>query len=213
LSFNEGREAHRLGVVEATLENVEAAAEIVRGGGLIVYPTDTVYGLGCDPFNVDAVERLVKVKGARDRPLPILASSLNHVVRVADLSQQARRVAERFWPGPLTLVLPKKLLPDFTTFGFSTVGVRIPNHPTALKLIELSGGLLVGTSANRSGMAPPLTANAAYEQLNDEVDAILDGGVSELGKSSTVVDLTSEEPKVLRKGSERIKGILEFLQE
>jgi L-threonylcarbamoyladenylate synthase len=205
-------EKHRLGVIEATLENVDVAAEIVRRGGLIVYPTDTVYGLGCDPFNVDAVERLVKVKGARDKPMPILASSLNHVVKVADLSQKARRVAERFWPGPLTLVLPKKLLPDFTTFGLSTVGVRMPNHPIALKLIELSGGLLVGTSANRSGLAPPLTADAAFEQLNDEVDAILDGGVSELGESSTVVDLTSAEPKLLRKGSERIEDILDFLQ-
>ncbi len=203
----------RLGIIEATLENLEAAAKIVQLGGLIVYPTDTVYGLGCDPFNTDAVERLVQVKGGRSRPLPILASSLNHVARVADLSQEAERIAERFWPGPLTLVVPKKPLPDFTTLSSATVGVRIPNHHIALKLIELSGGLLVGTSANKSGETPPLTANAAYEQLNDEVEAILDGDLSELGKSSTVLDLTSKQPKVLREGSAKVKDILEFLQE
>lgn len=193
------------------MENVRAAAEIVRLGGLVVYPTDTVYGLGCDPFNTNAVERLIGVKGTREKPLPILASSLSDVESIAKLSKKARRIGERFWPGPLTLVLPKKLLPGIVTFGSATVGVRIPNHKIALELIKLSDGLLIGTSANKTGAQPSATATDAYEQLKDDVDLILDGGVAKIGASSTVLDLTGEKPRVLRKGPVSLEDVLKSL--
>ncbi len=195
-------------VLKATLENARVAAEVVKKGGLVVYPTDTVYGLGCDPFNVDAVERLIRVKGGRDKALPILASSFSDVERVAELSEGARRVGERFWPGPLTTVLPKKYLPGIVTFGSTTVGMRIPRHEVALELIRLSGGLLVGTSANKTGSRAPSSAVEACGQLGDEVDVILDGGVTGLGVSSSVVDLTGEKPRILRKETVSLEEVL-----
>jgi L-threonylcarbamoyladenylate synthase len=197
-------------ILKATLENIRVAAKVVKEGGLVVYPTDTVYGLGCDPFNVDAVERLIAVKGSRDKALPILAYSLGDVERVAGLSERARKVGERFWPRPLTLVLPKKFIPDVVTFGLGTVGVRVPNHKVALELLKLCGGLLVGTSANKSGCEPPCTAVGAFKQLGGEVDMVLDGGVAEFGVSSTVVDLTGGVPRLLRRGVVSFDRVLEF---
>jgi L-threonylcarbamoyladenylate synthase len=199
--------------LRATPKNVRAAAEVVRAGGLVVYPTDTVYGLGCDPFNVTAVRRLIRIKGARDKPLPILSSSLDEAERVAELSEQARRIARRFWPGPLTLVLPNKSLPNEVTFGLPTVGVRIPDHRIALGLIRWSGGVLVGTSANKASVSPPTTAAEAYECLGNEVDVVLDGGQAKIGASSTVLDLTAKTPKVLRRGPASPDEVLGFLKE
>lgn len=196
-------------MLKATSENIEEAARIVKKGGLIVYPTDTVYGLGCNPFNVDAVERLIQVKGVRNKPLPVLSCSLSDVEKIAEFSDEARRIGERFWPGPLTLVLAKKLIPDIVTFGLATVGVRIPDHEVALELIRLCDRFLVGTSANKAGSQPPSTAVAALEQLGDEVDAILDGGVAKLGISSTVIDWAGKEPKILRKGAICLDDVLE----
>ncbi len=201
-----------MGMVKATLENIEEAARIVKKGGLIVYPTDTVYGLGCSPFNVKAVERLIQVKGVRNKPLPILSCSLRDIEKIAEFSEKARRIGETFWPGPLTLVLTKKLIPDVVTSGLTTVGVRIPDHKVALELIRLCDRFLVGTSANKAGSQPPSTAVAALEQLGDEVNTILDGGVAKLGISSTIIDLAGEEPKILRKGSICLDDILESLK-
>lgn len=198
-------------MLKATPTTVRAVAEIVRAGGLAIYPTDTVYGLGCDPFNVSAVRKLIRAKGTRDKPLPILASSLDAVEGVAELSENARRIAQRFWPGPLTLVLPKKALPNEVTFGLPTVGVRIPDHQIALALIRSSGGILVGTSANKAGVPPPTTAVAAYDLLRNEVDVVLDGGPTRIGASSTVLDLTGKAPKVLRRGPVHLKEVMDFL--
>jgi len=196
-------------VSKATRDHVLAASQIVKKGGLVVYPTDTVYGLGCDPLNIEAVTRVFKVKGKRDKPLPILASDVESVKRIAFLSERAGKVAARFWPGPLTLVVPKKpILPNFVTCNFNSVGVRIPQHDVALRLISLSNGLLVGTSANKTGQKPPRTAQEAAEQLGKEVDMILDGGPAPLGAPSTVVDLTQEKPKILRKGAIDLEELL-----
>ena len=198
-------------ILKATADNILAASKIVRRGGLVTYPTDTVYGLGCDPLNVEAVKRLFKTKGERKKPLPILASDVEHVEKIAYLSKRAKRITARFWPGPLTLVVPKKpALPDVVTCNLDSVGVRVPRHDTALQLIHLSKGLLVGTSANKTGEKPPQTAYEAAEQLGKEVNIILDGGPTALGKPSTVVDLTSEKPKILREGSIRLKDILQI---
>jgi len=198
-------------MLKATLANIKVAAKILKQGGLVVYPTDTVYGLGCNPFDVDAVERLIRVKGARDKPLPVLACNLANVKRIAELSSDARKIGEQFWPGPLTLVLPKKLLSDVVTFGLATVGVRIPNNEVALELIRCSGGLLVGTSANKTGSKPPTSVPEISRQLGGEVDVILDGGVTELGGSSTVLDLSGGKVKVLRKGCVSLEDVLESL--
>jgi L-threonylcarbamoyladenylate synthase len=192
-------------ILTATLENIKEAAGAVKNGGLVVYPTETVYGLGCDPFNASAVKRLIKTKGARDKPLPILAYSVHDVKRVAELTEKGEELARKFWPGPLTLILPRKGLPDIVTLGSATVGVRIPKNGVALKLLEFSGGLLVGTSANKTGAQPSSTALEAYEQLKDEVDVVLDGGVVEFGVSSTVLDLTSSDHKIIRKGPLTVK--------
>ena len=192
-------------ILTATLENIKGAAEAVKEGGLVVYPTETVYGLGCDPFNVSAVKRLIQAKGARDKPLPILAHSVHDVKRVAELTEKGEELARKFWPGPLTLILSRKCLPDIVTLGSATVGVRIPKNGVALKLLEFSGGLLVGTSANKTGAKPSSTALEAYEQLKDEVDMVLDGGLVEFGVSSTVLDLTSKDPKIIREGPLTVK--------
>lgn len=201
-------------ILKATGNNILVASRIVRRGDLVVYPTDTVYGLGCDPFNVMAVKRVLRLKGERRKPLPILASSSHHVERIVRLSREAEKVASCFWPGPLTIVLPKKpVLPEVVTYNLDTVGVRVPKHDVALKLIDLSNGLLVGTSANKTGEKPPRTAQEAAEQLGKEPDLILDGGSTSLGISSTVVDLTSRKPKILREGSISFKEILAVLSQ
>ena len=187
-------------ILTATLKNVKEAAEVVKEGGLVVYPTETVYGLGCDPFNVNAVKRLIEAKGARNKPLPILAHGVHDVKRVAELTERGEELARKFWPGPLTLILPGKGLPSAVTLGSGTVGVRVPKNSIALKLLEFSGGLLVGTSANKTGALPSSTALEAYEQLKDEVDMVLDGGAVELGVSSTVLDLTGKSLKIIRRG-------------
>jgi len=196
-------------VLKATEKNIALASEIVRNGGLVVYPTETVYGLGCNPFNIEAVKRVFQVKGNRKKPLPILASSIEHIEKVAYLSESIKCVAAKFWPGPLTIVLSKKpLLPDIVTCNQNSVGIRIPKHDVAIRLIQLSNGLLVGTSANKTGKKPPKTAEEATKQIGREVDIILDGGPVSYGVSSTVVDFTSAKPKLLREGPISLEEIL-----
>ena len=196
-------------ILRATADNLAVASQILADGGLVAYPTDTVYGLGCNPFNVKALKRLFKVKGERDKPLPILASDVESIEKIAFLSEKARKIAARFWPGPLTLVLPKKpALLETATCNLNSVGVRIPKHDVALRIIRLSNGLLVGTSANKTGAKPPCTAQEVVEQLREEVDMILDGGTTPLGVSSTVVDFTQQKPKILREGPIRLEEIM-----
>jgi L-threonylcarbamoyladenylate synthase len=199
-------------ILKATRNNILTASRIVGKGGLVVYPTETVYGLGCDPFNIEAVKRVFKVKGERRKPPPILASSISHVKKIAYMSQEGKKIAKKFWPGPLTLVFPKKLvLPDIVTCNLDSVGVRIPKHDVALQLISLSNGLLIGTSANRTGEKPPRTVQEATQQLKEEVDVFLDGGPTTLGKPSTVADLTSKKPRILREGPISLKEISDII--
>lgn len=203
MGFGESLEERPLGksVLKATRRNILAASRKVKEGGVVVYPTDTVYGLGCDPFVAEAVERVFNVKNERKKALPILGSDMEMVERIAILPEKAKSVANEFWPGPLTIVVPRKpSLPSIVTCDLNSVGVRVPKHDVALQLISLSNGLMIGTSANKTGKKPPLTAQDAAEQLGREVDLVLDGGPVTLGVSSTVVDLTSEEPRILRKG-------------
>jgi len=199
-------------ILKATKNNIMVAARIAERGGLIVYPTETVYGLGCDPFNVEAVKRILKVKDHRNKPLPILAASLVDADKVAFVSQKGRRLAGKFWPGALTLVFPKKpALPDVVTFGWDSVGLRIPDNDVALHLIRLSGGLLIGSSANRTEEEPPRSVQEISVELKEMVDVVLDGGATAKGRPSTVADLTSEKPKILREGPISLKEILDAL--
>jgi L-threonylcarbamoyladenylate synthase len=199
-------------VLKATKNNIMVAARIVRRGGLVVYPTETVYGLGCDPFNVEAVKRILDVKGDRKKPLPVLAASIVDADKVAFVSPNGKRLAAKFWPGPLTMVFPKKpALSDVVTFGGDSVGLRIPDSDMALHLIRLSGGLLIGSSANRTGEEPPRAVQEISGELKEMVDVVLDGGATLQGRPSTVADLTSEKPRILREGPISLKEILDAL--
>ena len=199
-------------ILKASQSSISEAIRVVKFGGLIVYPTDTVYGLGCDPFNTLAVKRLIDAKGQRKKPLPILASDIEHVKTVAKVTETAEKLARKFWPGPLTIVLKKKpQLPEIVTFGRDTVGVRVPNHPVALELLRQGNGLLIGTSANISGKKSAVTAEDAAKQLGDKVDLILDGGRATLGKGSTVVNLADRRFRVERIGPISLKEIESIL--
>jgi len=201
-----------MNILKATRNNIMVASRIVQKGGLVIYPTETVYGLGCDPFNVEAVKQILTLKGIRRKPLPVLAASIKDAEKIATVSQKGKRLATKFWPGPLTLVVPRKpSIPDIVTFGLDSVGVRIPSNDVALKLISLSGGLLIGSSANRSGGDPPRTVQEVANELKEKVDIVLNGGASAQGRPSTVVELTSGEPRILRHGPLGFREILKAL--
>ena len=201
-----------MNLLKATKNNIMVAARIVRRGGLVVYPTETVYGLGCNPFNVEAVKRILEVKDNRNKPLPVLAAGIADADKVASISPNGRKLAAKFWPGPLTMVFPKKPnFPDVVTFGLDSVGLRIPNNDVALHLIRLSGGLLIGSSANRTGEEPPRRVQDISGELKEMVDVVLDGGAAAQGTPSTVADLTSEKPRILREGPISLKEILDAL--
>jgi len=201
-----------LRILKASQSSISEAIRVIKFGGLIVYPTDTVYGLGCDPFNTLAVKRLIDAKEQRKKPLPILASDIEHIKTVAKVTETAEKLARKFWPGPLTIVLKKKpQLPEIVTFGRDTVGVRVPNHPVALELLGQCNGLLIGTSANISGKKSAVTAEDAAKQLGDKVDLILDGGRATLGKGSTVINLADRRFRVERIGPISLKEIESIL--
>jgi len=188
-------------ILEATDDAISKAAVIIRGGGVVVYPTETVYGLGCDPSDSEAARRICSIKGRFSKPLPLACADLEEARRIVDFDQVAERVARRFWPGPLMLILPaKKRYSDWVTFGSHTLGVRVPSHNVARRLALLSGGVIVSTSANKSGKPPPRRAREAADDIGNHVDLILDGGPSNLIQPSTVLDLSEKRPKILRRG-------------
>jgi len=191
-SSPEGREA-----------GLAAAANAVRGGGLVVLPTDTVYGIGADAFDASAVAALLAAKGrGPDMPVPVLVGSWSTVDGlVRSVPAQARALIEAFWPGGLSLVLPQapSLAWDLgNTRG--TVNLRMPLHPVALDLLREVGPMAV-SSANRTGHPPASSAQMAREQLGDSVGVYLDGGPSGEPVASTIVDLTQQQPRVLREGA------------
>lgn len=189
-------------IVSASIDDIDEAAKFVLEGGLIAYPTDTVYGLGCNPFDSDAVDRLVKAKERVKGSLPILVSSLQDAERLGEISGLAMRLANRFWPGPLTLVVrPRLNFPSRVTGDAVLVGLRIPNHRIATRLTKACGGALIGTSANISGRPSLRTAEEVVSELGDRVDLVVDGGPAPLGRESTVVRVLGEEATVLREGA------------
>lgn len=184
--------------------SLKDAAQLVRGGGLIVYPTDTVYGLGCDPRNAAAVDRLFAAKNREPKPIPVLCDAIERVRILAEVTPGAERLAAEYWPGQLTIVLPlKESVAPKIHQGSGTVAVRIPGSDLCRELIRDCGGLLTGTSANLSGRPPCKTAADAEEQLGEAVDLILDGGRLE-GLPSTIVALRENGIEVLREGAVRV---------
>ncbi|MDV3293492.1 MAG: threonylcarbamoyl-AMP synthase [Nitrososphaerales archaeon] len=181
------------------------AARVVAKGGLIVFPTDTVYGLGCDPANEEALNKLFLAKKREGKPIPVLCDSLASALQLVSLDGRALRIANDYWPGALTIVAPMKgMLPKLIHQDSGTVGVRVPGSDLCLELVRLCGGLLTGTSANRSGAPACRTAGDALAQLGSAVNLFLDGGKLE-GKESTVIRVTERGIEVLRQGAVRVK--------
>jgi L-threonylcarbamoyladenylate synthase len=182
---------------------IAEAAAILRTGGLVAFPTETVYGLGANAFDTRAVARVFEVKGRPSfDPLIVhlpAAEALPLVTRGADA--RVPDLARRFWPGPLTLVLPRAAaVPDIVTSGLETVGVRVPGHPAALELLRSAQTAIAAPSANPFGYVSPTTAAHVIDQLGDRVDLVLDGGPCRIGVESTILSLASEPPVLLRPG-------------
>ena len=195
-------------------DDIEQAARVLRAGGLVAFPTETVYGLGADAENVGAVERIFAVKGRPStHPLIVHVGAADQLQDwVADVPKPARLLAERFWPGPLTLVLRRSnRVPFAVTGGLETVGLRVPDHPVALALLSAFAGGVAAPSANRFGSVSPTTAHHVREDLGTAVDLVLDGGPCGVGVESTIVDVTGEQPAILRPGGvarEDLEGAL-----
>lgn len=194
--------------------DLEKAVERLRAGGLVAFPTETVYGLGADALDEGAVARVFRAKGRpADNPMIVHVSDEAMARRVVrDWSEEAGRLGERFWPGPLTLVLPKAgCVPGIVTAGGESVAVRVPDHPLALALIESFGGPIVGPSANPAGYISPTAADHVRAHFDETAVFVLDGGPCRAGIESTVLDLTGDSPRVLRRGvaePEEIEAVL-----
>lgn len=195
----------------ATRPDIGQAAKILTSGGVVAFPTETVYGLGADAFNEKAVARIFEIKN-RPRFDPLIV----HIADMAQLPQVARivpaaakKLVARFWPGPLTLVLPRaRTVPDIVTAGGDTVGVRMPDHPVALKLIAACGRPVAAPSANPFGSASPTTAAHVRQMLGRKVDAIIDGGPCRVGLESTVIEFPHRaKPRILRLGGLAVEDI------
>lgn len=182
---------------------VERAAAIIRAGGLVAFPTETVYGLGADALNAEASARIYAAKGRpSDNPLIVHIADFADMERIAEyMPAAARLLADAFWPGPLTMIVRgNDRIPRETTGGMDTVAVRMPSHPVALELIRRSGGYIAAPSANTSGRPSPTLAEHVAEDMDGRIPMILDGGPVGIGIESTIVDLTEKVPMVLRPG-------------
>ena len=182
---------------------VARAAEVIRAGGLVIYPTDTVYGIGADATSDTAIAKVFQAKARPiENPIPIAVSSIEMAKKFVKFNPLAEKVFRKMMPGPLTIVLKTKrgMVPELLTGGTGKIGLRIPDHPIAIKLIELVGGPITSTSANLSGKPASLTVREALEQLGKNVDLVIDAGKCKLGKPSTVIDISSGTPKTIREG-------------
>jgi len=197
-------------LLEATDKNIEAAAEVIKNGGLVSFPTETVYGLGADGLNPIASAKIFEAKNRPAfNPLILHIADKSTLEKIAVWkNRNVEKLIDKFWPGPLTLVLPKKdIVPQIVTAGNPTVAVRMPNHQVALKLIKLSGTPIAAPSANRFGQLSPTDANHVVKQLKNRVDIILDGGASSVGVESTILEITDENIFLLRPGGLALEEI------
>ncbi len=199
-------------ITPATSENVARAAHVIKQGGLVAFPTETVYGLGGNALDPMAVARIFAAKQRPDfDPLITHIAELAMLDRIADVhDDRVLQAAEQFWPGALTLIVPKRAgIPDLVTSGLPTMAVRMPDHPVALALIRLSTGAVAAPSANPFGYLSPTCAEHVRSQLGDRVDLILDGGTCPVGVESTVLDLSGRIPLVLRPGGIPVEALRE----
>ena len=197
---------------EMGLKDLEQAIQHLRNGGVVAIPTDTLYALAADVFNTAALDRIFAIKGrSDDLALPVLVSGWDQLEMVAENTPpKTRALAERFWPGALTLVVQKANgLPDRLTAGRPTVAVRMPGHPVPIELINRLGSPITGTSANISGGADLLTLDELSSQLGEPVDLIVEKGPTPKGTASTIVDITSGKPRLLREGAISFQQVLE----
>ncbi len=193
-------------------DGLAIAADIISKGGTVAFPTETVYGLGADALNADAVHKIFKAKGRpADNPLIVHIANIHQCIELAEeIPADAMKLMEKFWPGPLTLILKAKdVVPDVTTGGLYTVGLRMPDNPVALELIRRSDTPIAAPSANTSGSPSPTTADHVIHDLDGKIDAILDGGPTQIGLESTVVDMTDKIPTILRPGQVSVEDIKE----
>ncbi|MCM1145235.1 MAG: L-threonylcarbamoyladenylate synthase [Blautia sp.] len=200
-------------------EALQRAGDIIKAGGLVAFPTETVYGLGGDALNPASSRKIYAAKGRpSDNPLIVHICRMEDLAPiVAEIPEAARKLAERFWPGPLTMIFRKSdQVPLETTGGLDTVAVRMPLHPVALALIASSGGYVAAPSANLSGRPSPTRAKYVVEDLSGRIEMILDGGDVEIGLESTIVDMTAGEPMILRPGAvtkEMLEEVLQSVEE
>jgi L-threonylcarbamoyladenylate synthase len=186
-----------------TLDQLEIAAELLMQGKAVVMPTDTVYGVGVNAFDRSAIERLYRLKERpQEKGIPILLSDKNQLMRVitGPISEQLQYLIDQFWPGALTLILPKHShLPDNISNN-DGIAVRVPDHPLTQRLIAIAGGALAVSSANLSGELPAVSAEIALQTLNGRVSAVIDGGILPNPLPSTIIDCRTENYKILRSG-------------
>lgn len=199
-----------------TEHDIDEAAAILREGGLLGIPTETVYGLGADGLNAEAVRHIFEAKGRpQDNPLILHIPNASWLSRYChDVPASAYALAERFWPGPLTMILPRReIVPDAVTCGLDTVGVRCPDHPVTLEIIRAAAVPVAAPSGNRSGRPSPTCARHMLEDMEGRIDAIVDGGPCGVGVESTIIDLTVTPPRLLRPGGLPLEELREVLGE
>ena len=196
-------EVLKVNPARADKKSISRAARILRGGGLVAFPTETVYGLGANLLNKRAIDRLYRVKNRpKAKPFTVHISDLKMVERLGcHMSKKAEALVGRFWPGPLTIILKSK--------GGRKIGFRMPDNKVALELIKRSGCPVAAPSANLSGRKPPKSAEEVLRDLDGRIDLLLDAGRTRVGIESTVMDLTSRPPKVLREGAIKSRVLLE----
>ena len=193
---------------------INQAIAILKRGGVVAFPTDTVYGVGVDPFQPEAVRKLYQIKGRPiDKPIPILIGSVGDVERIAqNLPPSFSPLAEQFWPGGLTLIVEAKALPPEVTAGGDTVGVRMPDHPLALALLQRFGGAIATTSANKSDEPPATSAAEVQSAIGELIDIIVDGGQTATRIASTVLDLSVSPPQIRRSGGISMDQLAPFIR-
>ena len=183
--------------------NLKEPAQIIQEGGIVIFPTETVYGIGVNGLNETAIKKLYEVKQRPiNKPISPLVNSIEMIEKVAkDITEIEYDLIKRFLPGPLTIVLKKKdIVPDIVTAGFDTIGIRMPENEIALKLIEYAGVPIATPSANISGRPSGTNLKAIMKDFNDKVDYFIDGGISKIGVASTIVQVVNDNPYILRKG-------------
>lgn len=203
-----------LKIDESNFENLDEAKNLIQGGELVAFPTETVYGLGADGLNEEAVKKIFVAKGRpQDNPLILHISDRKMLESlVKNISEEAKILMEAFWPGPLTIVFQKsEVVPDIITAGLDTVAIRMPENEIALELIKRSNTPIAAPSANISGRPSPTDAITCYDDLKGKVELIIDGGDTIVGLESTVIDMTGEIPVILRPGAVTLEMVRDLL--